>query len=378
MDTFNAFDELMTPSIKTKALKSKQKTPGGKSVTVDCNDWINDIKHNVSHKNMDNNFLPWVEKYRPENMGAVLSQQQNISTLQHSIDKKNLQHMLFYGTSGTGKTSTIIALAKEIYKENYKTMTLIINASEERGIEIIRNKIKDFIITKGLFLKEGDCAFKLVILDEADALTADAQAMLRSVIEKYTINVRFCLVCNHIKKINIAIQSRCVVFKFMPISHESIRQKILEISEKQAIQITDDGIETIIKISKGDMRKVINIMQSTTMIYDSINESNVSLCVGYPLSAQIKILYNSLHKYSIAKCYKIILDLINENSYNLYDIITELVSELLDDYMSKKNTIKQKKYFTNIIKQLKNIEINLSVCPNDSIQIAGIIGIFKS
>ncbi len=365
-------ETLITPIVKSKG-KAKNKSASRKTDDIG---WASDKGHKPVQKYVA--YLPWVEKYRPENMDAILSQHQNISTLQNLVSKRNLQHMLFYGTSGTGKTSTIIALAKEIYKENYKTMVLIINASEERGIEIIRNKIKDFIVTKGLFLKEGDCAFKLVILDEADALTADAQAMLRSVIEKYTINVRFCLICNHLKKINAAIQSRCVVFKFIPISNDSIRKKILEIGEKQQINITNDGIETIIKISNGDMRKVINILQSTTMIYDIVDEKSVSQCVGYPLKETIKMLYNMLNKSGIAKCYKILMDLINEHGYNLFDIINELVNELLDDYMSKKNTIKQKKYFVCTIQKMKNIEINLSVCPNDSIQVAGLVAIFKS
>ena len=331
-------------------------------------------KHNAG-SNKKYIILPWIEKFRPATLDNLISQDDIVLSLKQFIKNKQLPHLLFYGAPGTGKTSAILACARALYKQNYKLMVLEINASEERGIEVIRNKIKNFIMTKGVFIDNNSVLFKLVILDEADSMTPDAQAMLRSVIERHTENVRFCLICNFSKKIIPAIQSRCTPFKFVPLANEIIIKRIKEICKEMNVKITKDGYNTLMKVSKGDMRKVINILQSTNMIYDKINSINISRCLGYPTKKDISDIYNAIQTEPIKKSYNLVKNIIIENSYSLFDIIAELTELILDDFINNNK-------FSNIILNkllfnLKNIEINLTASANDNLQIAGLVGLFK-
>lgn len=320
--------------------------------------------------------MPWVERFRPRNLDDIISHRQTVATLKEFIKKKQLPHLLLYGPPGTGKTSIVMACAREIYGSNYSLMVLEINASEERGIETVRNKIKDFIMTKGVFLDKDTSAYKLVILDEADAMTPDAQAMLRSVIERHTINVRFCIICNFIKKINPAIQSRCTTFKFSPLASADISNRLREICTEMNVKITVDGIDTIVKIARGDMRKVVNILQSTSMVYPVVNSINVATCIGYPATDDMNNIFDFLISGNVSTAYEKINSIITENGYGLIDIVTELTDMTTKMFLEGINEMDQHK-FSLIVTRLKDIEINLTLCPNDGIQLAGIIGLFK-
>ncbi len=218
--------------------------------------------------------------------------------------------------------------------------------------------------------------FKLVILDEADAMTPDAQAMLRSVIERHTENVRFWLICNYIKKINPAIQSRCTPFKFAPLQLNDIKLRLEEIAEQTNVIVTDDGIEEIVKIARGDMRKVINLFQSTSMIYNIINKENVANCVGFPSKLNMDKIYNSLLNDKLEKCCNYVENIINTNGYALLEIITELTDILTNKFIENDKIITCA-VFKSILNNLKHIEMNLTLCPNDKIQLTGIIATFK-
>jgi replication factor C subunit 3/5 len=339
-------------------------------------DWIKQFQEDtiVTEKKQENTTLPWVEKFRPQNLDEVISHENIISTLKTLIHKNQFPHLLLSGPPGTGKTSAIMACARELYGKNYSIMVLDINASEERGIEVVRNKIKNFISTKGVFLSKDSSMFKLVILDEADAMTIDAQSMLVSVIDKFTINVRFCLICNYIKKISPQIQSRCTIFKFSPLSKSDITKKLNDISSKMKLKISKDGIDTIIKISRGDMRKVLNILQATSMAYDTINSENVTNCIGYPTSKHMDTILASLIKDPYSKCYNDISLLISKNGYSLMDILTELTDLVMANFINKK--ISQDKV-ASILGNMREIEMNLTLCPSESIQLSGLVGLFK-
>ena len=159
--------------------------------------------------------LPWVEKYRPKRLEDLISHEDILKTIKRFMDENRLPHLLLYGPPGTGKTSTILACARQLYKgKEFNSMVLELNASDDRGIGVVRNQIMNFASTRTIFSK----GFKLIILDEADAMTKDAQNALRRVMEKFTENVRFCLICNYLTKIIPAIQSRCTRFRFGPLT----------------------------------------------------------------------------------------------------------------------------------------------------------------
>lgn len=202
--------------------------------------------------------LPWVEKYRPQTLNDLISHQDILSTIQKFISEDRLPHLLLYGPPGTGKTSTILACAKQLYKDKeFGSMVLELNASDDRGIDIVRGPILSFASTRTIFKK----GFKLVILDEADAMTQDAQNALRRVIEKFTENTRFCLICNYLSKIIPALQSRCTRFRFGPLTPELMVPRLEHVVGEENVDITEDGMKALITLSSGDMRRALNILQ---------------------------------------------------------------------------------------------------------------------
>lgn len=200
----------------------------------------------------------WTEKYRPRTLDEVVGQEEVVKRLKSYVKIKNMPHLLFVGPAGTGKTTCAIALARDLYGENlWRQNFQELNASDERGIQIVRTKIKDFARTAPF----GEARFKILFLDEADALTADAQAALRRTMERYSGTCRFILSCNYSSKIIDPIQSRCAVFRFAKLGAEDVKKLVMRIAEKENLEITDEALETLLYISEGDMRKAINTLQ---------------------------------------------------------------------------------------------------------------------
>ncbi len=329
--------------------------------------------------------IPWIEKYRPQTLSDIVSQGDVVNVLKIFIQKKCLPHLLFYGPPGTGKTSTIVSCAKELYGEYYPYMVMELNASDDRGIEVVRNRIIQFSNTKSVFfgkdVDERKDIFKLVILDETDAMTSDAQAILRKVVENYTSNTRFCLICNYIQNINTALKSRCTRFRFSPLDKNMIKEKVNDIVQLEDINITDGGINTIIKKAHGDMRKVINILQSTSMAYDVVNEINVNKCIGYPQKRHVKKIINSLINDDFTKAFNKINDLKIKDGLSLTDILHEIHNILIEFLLTSKTDgfdidKLNEDQIKSIFDKIREIEFNQSVNTSEKIQLSALVGIF--
>lgn len=268
--------------------------------------------------------LPWVEKYRPSKLEDLVSHDDIVKTINQFIKENQLPHLLFYGPPGTGKTSTILACAKQMYtQQQFNSMVLELNASDDRGIGIVRGQILSFASTRTIF-KAGP---KLIILDEADAMTNDAQNALRRIIEKYTENVRFCIICNYLGKIIPALQSRCTRFRFAPLQQSQIVPRLQEIVQKENVKISEDGMKALLTLSGGDMRKVLNTLQSTWLAYRDVTEDHVYTCVGHPLRSDVNYIMNCLlNENDFAACFKQIQDLKITKGLALGDILTEVHS----------------------------------------------------
>lgn len=317
--------------------------------------------------------LPWAERFRPDNLDDIVSHNHIKETFKNYVEYKTFPHLLFYGPSGTGKTSTINAFAKELYGDQFELMVLEINASEERGIDVVRSKIRDFVITRANFFGDTMSLFKLVILDEADAMTNEAQAMLRRVIETHTDNARFCLICNYKSKIIDAIQSRCTMFKFPPLDKKSILKRVESISLDQNINVTKCGVDMLVKISKGDMRKLLNIFQSVSMLDKAIDSEFVSVCLGYPGLKDMEYIEKILQGKNIEKNLKKLEKYITDNGFAIQNIITELTEMIYKEVISENINVHKA---NNILKGLADIEVNLCHSPNISIQLATLVSIY--
>uniref|UniRef100_A0A8C6LXC2 Replication factor C (activator 1) 5 n=1 Tax=Nothobranchius furzeri TaxID=105023 RepID=A0A8C6LXC2_NOTFU len=265
--------------------------------------------------------LPWVEKYRPQTLDDLISHKDILSTLQRFISEDKLPHLLFYGPPGTGKTSTILACARQLYKDKeFNSMVLELNASDDRGIDVVRGPILSFASTRTIFKK----GFKLVILDEADAMTQDAQNALRRVIEKFTENTRFCLICNYLSKIIPALQSRCTRFRFGPLSPDQMVPRLEHVIQQENVEVTPDGMKAIVTLSSGDMRRSLNILQSTSMAYGKVTEDTVYTCTGQPLRSDIANILDWCLNKDFNTAYNQILQLKTLKGLALHDILTEV------------------------------------------------------
>ena len=246
------------------------------------------------------------EKYRPKDFDEVVGQKEVIEALSSVITKnKDISHLLFYSQKpGTGKTSVAIIIGKKLLQDNFKNCFMELNASDERGIDTIRNKVKEFAKT-GTFGEK----FKIIFLDEADALTSDAQGALRRIMEQYYSNCRFIIACNYLHKIIDPIKSRCDIYEFNDISNDDLRRRLKEIADKENINLTEDNLRKLIEYSKGDMRAAINKLQ-TIQLTGTFNDIRAS-----------KQYLDIIKKFRYREACKIAKNFSQDSLYEISDII---------------------------------------------------------
>lgn len=331
------------------------------------------------------NSLPWVEKYRPVNLDDIISHKDILTTLTNLITNNKIPHMIFYGPPGTGKTTTILACAKKIYGPNYRSMILELNGSDDRGINVVREQIKNFSATdskiSNMLVSDNNFKqktnIKLVILDEADAMTYDAQFALRRVVESYTNSTRYCLICNYLTKIIPALQSRCKMFRFAPISNTEHLNKINNVIDIEKINITNDATKKIIELSEGDMRRSLNLLQSLYMINsDKLIELNtVYRSIGYPSDDEKNDIIESLKGKTLNETYNILSSF---NNLSNQDIIREISGyyskQFLQSFRDKKKRIpiNEQNKLLDLFDSLAKIEVNITSNTNNNIHLLAI------
>ena len=226
----------------------------------------------------------WTEKYRPKTLDEVVGQKHVTERLRSYVRSENMPHLLFTGPAGTGKTTSALAMVREMFGEEWKGNFMELNASDERGIDVVRGKIKEFARTSPL----GGSQFKVIFMDEADALTPEAQAALRRTMEKYSRICRFVLSCNYSSKIIDPIQSRCAVFRFSPLTAEDVGSYLSSIVSKEGLEISEEALDALIHVARGDMRRAVNSLQVAASMDVPIDMDIIYQTTGMARPEQVK------------------------------------------------------------------------------------------
>ncbi|KAK0936182.1 Subunit of heteropentameric Replication factor C (RF-C) [Friedmanniomyces endolithicus] len=342
--------------------------------------------------------LPWVEKYRPASLADVSGHQDILATINKFVDTNRLPHLLLYGPLGTGKTSTVLALARRIYgNRNMRQMVLELNASDDRGIDVVREQIKTFSSTKQIFAgsfdktqSESIANFKLIILDEADAMTSVAQMALRRIMEKYTANTRFCIIANYTHKLSPALLSRCTRFRFSPLKEVDIRRLVDKVIDEERVNIAADATDSLVTLSKGDMRRALNVLQachasstplnipgqpvqdSKDVKHDLITLETIYDCIAAPHPADISnIMQTLLTTANVGSCLNTINTLKRTKGLALADILTALGEQLAELEVPTQTRVAW-------LEGLAEIEYRLSGGGSETLQTGGLVGVVRN
>jgi len=266
----------------------------------------------------------WTEKYRPQRFTEVAGQEEIIKRVNSLTNSLNIPHLLFAGPAGTGKSTMALIIVKELFKDNWKENYLELNASDERGINIVREKVKSFARTKSL----GEVPFKVIFLDEADALTPEAQQALRRTMENYSGTCRFILSCNYSSKIIDPIQSRCAIFRFKLLEKRDIEKVMKNICEKEKIEVTPEAMEILYEGSEGDCRRSINLLQSTSSISPKITAELISTVISNTKPKDIKVVLDYALAGDFQRAKDKLLDIMLKESISGQDVIKSIQKEI--------------------------------------------------
>jgi replication factor C subunit 2/4 len=306
---------------------------------------------------------PWIEKYRPAKLSQIVGNKRIISNLQSIAESGNLPNLILAGPPGTGKTTSVLALAHELLGENFKKAVIELNASDERGINVVRDKIKRFAQQK-IPLPEG--RHKIIILDEADSMTSSAQGSMRVTISDYSNTTRFVLACNDSSKIIEAIQSRCTVLRFGKLSSEDIKERIKYVLNTEQAKYDESGLKAIVDTCNGDMRYALNNAQSCIVGFEEVNEENVYKIVELPRPKEIEKIFNFCVEKKLREAINQ-FDELYDDGYSCLEIISVL-NRLVQDNEKIDDRLR-----IALLKAISEYKMNLIDGLDSEIQISGFI-----
>ena len=266
----------------------------------------------------------WTERYRPSKFPEMVGQKDIIKRIEALTKSLNIPHLLFAGPAGTGKSTLALIIVKELFGESWKSNYLELNASDERGINVVREKVKDFARTKSI----GNVPFKVIFLDEADALTPEAQQALRRTMENYSAGCRFILSCNYSSKIIDPIQSRCAIFRFKLLEKKDVESVLNRISKSENLTIVPEAMEIIYEGGEGDCRRSINLLQATASISPSITPDLVSTIISNAKPKDIKVVLDYAVSGGFEKAREKLLDVMLKESISGQDVIKAIQKEI--------------------------------------------------
>ena len=278
----------------------------------------------------------WIEKYRPQTFADIKGHDKIVERIKAMVRLKILNHLLLAGPAGVGKTSVIFVAARELYGENWRPNVLETNASMDRGINIIREEIRDF----ARIMPMGDFRFKLCVMDEADALTKEAQQALRRTMEQYSRTCRFCLIANYSSRIIDPIQSRCVIFRFRPLDNNAMKAIIDNIIKKEGLSVDSNTVDVLCELGSGDVRRVENIMQSCAIISKKITEKLIFEVVSYAQPKEIKFILETALRKEFNTARNKLLDVMLHYGLSGLDIIKQIQKEIWNLDISEEQKVK--------------------------------------
>jgi replication factor C small subunit len=320
---------------------------------------------------INNEKVMWVEKYRPKYLRDIVDLHHIVESLEAFLRNPNtMPHLLFAGIPGTGKTTAALCIARELFGEQWKSFTLELNASDERGINTVRDRVKDFSRYGRTGL--GNAPFSLIILDESDQMTRPAQTALRRIMETGSRTSRFILICNYSSRIIEPIQSRCAIFRFSKLDKQAMVTHLRDIAQREHLLISGEVAEKIVEYSDGDLRYAINALQ-TAAAYgrDEIDAKIVSKVVGEASPKQVQLMLNKAINGNFIEARKMMYDLIGQYGFSGSEIVRQMQRELMKvSYLSDYD----KAELTNIIGEY---DYRLTQGANDDVQLSALLAQFS-
>jgi len=318
----------------------------------------------------DEDGVMWVEKYRPKTLNEVVDLKDIVESLKSFMrNPKTMPHLLLSGIPGTGKTTVALCIARELFGQNWKTFTLELNASDERGIDTVRDRVKDFSrYSRAAF---GNVPFALIILDESDQMTGAAQTALRRIMETSSRTSRFILICNQSGKIIEPIQSRCAIFRFSKLDRKAMIHQLCCIAKKENVTLAAEAAERIVDYAEGDLRHAINALQTASAYKDGmVDEKTVSLVVGEASPIQVQLMIRKALQGDFIEARKMMYDLIGSFGFSGSEIVRQMQREL---FKMSTLTPEQKADLSNIIGEY---DYRLTQGANSDIQLSALLAQF--